>query len=30
MAEQQTQPLLKFSAHHYRAEGVSEQDFAKW
>ncbi|KUI64395.1 hypothetical protein VM1G_11192 [Cytospora mali] len=35
MAEQQNQqaqaiPLLKFSAHHYRAEGVDEQAFAKW
>lgn len=30
MAEQQAQPLLKFSAHHYRAEGVDEQAFAKW
>ncbi|KUI61329.1 hypothetical protein VP1G_08507 [Cytospora mali] len=40
MAEQQQQqqqqqqaqpvPLLKFSAHHYRAEGVDEQAFAKW
>lgn len=35
MADQQKQqaqptPLLKFSAHHYRAEGVDEQAFAKW
>lgn len=35
MAETSDQPvqpvqLLKFSAHHYRAEGVDEQAFAKW
>lgn len=29
MAEQPV-PLLKFSAHHFRAEGVDEQAFAKW
>lgn len=31
-ASQQAQPtqLLKFSAHHFRAEGVDEQAFAKW
>lgn len=30
MTEQQAQPLLKFSAHHYCSEGVDEQAFAKW
>lgn len=31
-ASQQAQStqLLKFSAHHFRAEGVDEQAFAKW
>lgn len=31
-AKQEAQPvqLMKFSAHHYKAEGVEDQAFAKW